>query len=99
MRKCTFSELCEKEVINCVDCTKLGSVFDCVIDLDCGTIISVIVEPEGKLFCFGKQENCISIPWECIKKIGDDIILVDFAGIPLPQTDCRNNKQKFFKNN
>jgi len=87
----------EKEVINCVDCRRLGNVCDCVIDLDCGTVTTLIIEQPGKLFSFGKSENCIYIPWETIKKIGEDIILVDFSGIPLPkQEQCQ--KKKFFTN-
>lgn len=84
MRKCTFGELAEKEVINSGDCRRLGNVTDCAIDLETGRIISVEVCSQNSLFCFSKPENCVTIPWECIRKIGDDIILVDIILPPIP---------------
>ncbi len=80
MKKCTFSELMEKEVINSCDCRRLGSVSDCLIELESGRICAIIVSNDANLFCLKKNpEKSVTIPWECIVKIGDDIILTDIA--------------------
>lgn len=74
MRLC---ELQNKEVINLCDCKKLGNIMDLILDECTGQIKSVIIPQNGK-FCglFGDGSEYI-IPFKCIKKIGDDIILVE----------------------
>ena len=37
----------------------------------------IMPEPGKFCWCFSK-ENEYSIPWDCIRQIGEDIILVDF---------------------
>ena len=52
-------------------------MYDVEVDLATGKIGSIIVPGEAKRFgLFGKYEDYV-IPWKEIKKIGDDIILVD----------------------
>ena len=71
------SDMRQKEVINITDGKRLGFVYDVEINLTSGIIESVIVPGNGKfLGIFGKNDDYI-IPWDHIKKIGDDIILVD----------------------
>ncbi len=55
-----------------------GFVQDVCADLESGKITSIIV-PGGtnKLFNFFSSENDIKIPWENIKSIGEDLILVE----------------------
>lgn len=74
MRLCDFQQ---KEVINVCDCRKLGYVADLVLDECTGCIESVIV-PRGGLLCgwFGDDGEYV-IPFDCIRKIGPDIILVE----------------------
>lgn len=74
-----FSELKQKEVINCKDCRKLGFVTDLEID-DCnGKILKIIVPGPGRFCgCIGRvSEYCI--PYNRIIRIGSDIILVDIV--------------------
>ena len=67
----------QKEVINISDGKRLGYVFDAIIDEQTGEVKSLIIPGHGKLLgIFGKDNEC-SIPWEKIKKIGDDIVLVE----------------------
>ena len=74
----TIADLSRKEVINICDGTRLGFVCDVEFDIEKGVITAIRVP--GKCSCiskiFGKQEDYV-IPWCSIKKIGDDIILVD----------------------
>lgn len=72
-----FTELRCKEVININDGCRLGYVGD----LDCripeGEITAIIVPGPAKFFgLFGRGEEYY-IPWRCIKRIGDDVILIE----------------------
>ena len=73
----TVSELQKKEVININTGERLGFVYDIDIDLENGKILSLRIPPQNKLFnIFVKNEDYI-IPWDKIKKIGNDIILIN----------------------
>ena len=50
---------------------------DVTADLQTGTITSIMVPGNAKLFNIFSSGNDIVIPWERIKCIGDDIILVE----------------------
>ena len=67
-----------KEVINICDGKRLGFVQDVCADLDTGRITSIIV-PGGtnRLMNLFSNNNDIVIPWEQIKCIGEDLILVE----------------------
>lgn len=66
-----------KEVINIKDAKRLGYVQDVTADLKTGVITSIIVPGNSKMFRFFNDGNDIVIPWENIKCIGDEIILVE----------------------
>lgn len=82
MKQLTFKELCEKEVINTCDCRRLGYVFDLSADMECGRILSLSVRGCGSFLPTKGEELCI--PWECIEKIGDDLIFVNINHTPPP---------------
>jgi YlmC/YmxH family sporulation protein len=66
-----------KEVINVTNAKRLGYVQDVCADLGTGTITSIIVPGEKKIKnMFSGNEN-IEIPWQNIKCIGEDVILVE----------------------
>ncbi|MDO5337190.1 MAG: YlmC/YmxH family sporulation protein [Eubacteriales bacterium] len=74
MRVC---ELRQKEVINICTCKSLGCPID--VDFDCKTgRLTALIVPGGAKFwgCFCRDCEFI-IPWECIRQIGTDIILVE----------------------
>ena len=74
-----YSELRCKEVINVCDGNRLGYVSDLELELPAGRIPALIVPgPRKVLGLFGREYD-YCIPWPCIKRIGDDIILVDVA--------------------
>lgn len=66
-----------KEVINITDAKRLGYVQDVTADLKTGVITSIIVPGNNKMFNIFSGNNEIVIPWEKIKCIGDEIILVE----------------------
>lgn len=65
-----------KEVINIVDGRRLGFVQDVNANLETGIITSIVVPGNNRLFNVFSL-NDIVIPWQNIKCIGDDIILVE----------------------
>lgn len=67
----------QKEVISLSEGKILGFVVDVQADFDNGEIHAIIVAKTGKLFGGVMGKNNITIPWENIKKIGEDVILVE----------------------
>lgn len=66
-----------KEVINITDGRRLGFVQDVTADLESGLITSIIVPGSTKLLNMFSGNNDIIIPWQNIKCIGNDVILVE----------------------
>ena len=72
-----MSELKRREVINVCDCKRLGFVGDVDFHLPEGQAAALIIYGPARFFgLFGKGEEYY-IPWDCIQRIGDDIILID----------------------
>ena len=72
-RTLTFKQ---KEVINLNDGRRLGYVQDVEANFETGEITAIVVPGNTKFFSVGNK-NDIVIPWSNIRKIGDDIILVE----------------------
>ncbi|HPT75857.1 MAG TPA: YlmC/YmxH family sporulation protein [Defluviitaleaceae bacterium] len=70
----------QKEVISTIDGCRLGYICDIEIDLIEGRIKKIIVPGHGKILGFFGKEMEYQIPWHKIRKIGEDIILVDVTG-------------------
>lgn len=66
-----------KEVVNINNGKRLGFVQDVCADLETGMITSIIVPGNNKILNLFSQGNDIVIPWQNIKCIGDDLILVE----------------------
>ena len=66
-----------KEVINITNAKRLGYVQDVCADLETGTITSIIVPGEKRIKAMFSNTEDIVIPWQNIKSIGDDLILVE----------------------
>lgn len=74
---CRTFELKEKEVINIPDGRRLGFVCDVEVNMEDGRIDAIVIPGTGKLFGFIGKDSELVIPWERVKKIGEDIIFVD----------------------
>ncbi len=74
---CSINELKTKEVINISDGARLGYVSDVEIDLQDGRLTAIIVPGAYRMMGFLGKEDDVIIKWENIKKIGDDIIIID----------------------
>lgn len=72
-----FTDLQCKEVICISDGRRLGFITDVQIEVPEGNICAIVVPgPCRFLGVAGRQDDFI-IPWNCIKRIGPDIVLVD----------------------
>ena len=72
-----FTELTCKEVICIRDGRRLGFVSDARVELPDGQVVAIVVPAKGRLCgLLGSREDYV-IPWNCIKRIGPDIVLVD----------------------
>lgn len=75
-----FSELGIKEVVNLNNGERLGILADSdlLIDEESGNILSLIVpDRRFSIKLFGSERKSMEIPWESIKKIGHDMIIVE----------------------
>ena len=72
----TFCDLREREVVNITDGKKLGRLNDIALNAK-GQTIGLIVPGAKNFFRNIAGNDNIFIPWQCILKIGDDVILVD----------------------
>ena len=66
-----------KEVINIKDGKRLGYVQDVCADLETGVITSIIVPGSNTMMNRFAGNNDIVIPWQNVKCIGNDLILVE----------------------
>ncbi len=72
-----LSDLKQKEVINVNDGIRYGYVYDIEFEEGTGSVLNIVVPVANKMLnLFGKEEEYI-IPWDEIKQIGNDIILID----------------------
>ena len=71
------SELKQKEVINIKTGKRLGNIIDYDIDLRSGRILGISIPVQGRFSILAKAEQDIFVSWENIKKIGDDVILIE----------------------
>ena len=71
-----FSDLKQKEVIHIKNGERLGFVSDIEIDDD-GKVTSISVPGAYKAFGLLGKEDDKTIEWNRIKKIGDDLVMIE----------------------
>ncbi|HKM39223.1 MAG TPA: YlmC/YmxH family sporulation protein [bacterium] len=76
------SDLYSREVVNMSDGRKLGTVVDVHIDLEQGRLRAIVVPGFRGMFSFFSRSQDIIIPWDKIKRIGGDVILVERPPFP-----------------
>ncbi|MDK2986415.1 MAG: hypothetical protein PWQ96_2059 [Clostridia bacterium] len=74
-----LSELMGKEIVNIYDGVRLGTVgdSDLVVNGQTGEIDSIIVPNRGSIIGIFKDKGQLEIPWNSVKKIGDEVIIVE----------------------
>lgn len=73
----TFCDLRQKEVINICDGARLGRICDLELDECSGVICSIIVPGPSRCFGLIQGDRELVIPFCNIKRIGEDVILVE----------------------
>ena len=72
-----IAELRYKEVISVEDGTRYGYVGDMEVDLESGQVRALVVPGRRRFFgLLGREEDKV-IPWNAVKRFGEDIILVE----------------------
>jgi YlmC/YmxH family sporulation protein len=76
-----LSRLSRKEIINLYDGARLGYVgeSDLVIDDTNGSIQAIIVFPRGINMKTSRGARELVIPWDSVKKIGEEVLIVDIS--------------------
>ncbi len=72
-----FSDLKSREVINICTGERYGNVSDLEFDPCTGTVLSVIVPGNSRMFGLLKGRDAMAIPFSKIRKLGEDVILVE----------------------
>ncbi|MEG0178789.1 MAG: YlmC/YmxH family sporulation protein [Oscillospiraceae bacterium] len=88
-----ISDLCELEVVSLASGVNLGRIDDFMLDEVNAAITHIVLFGHSKFFgLFGRDED-ITVPWNDIVKIGEDVILVKGD---LPYIGKRNKFFSFF---
>ncbi|MEW6661185.1 MAG: YlmC/YmxH family sporulation protein [Bacillota bacterium] len=82
-----LSELIGKEIVNIYDGARLGTIgdSDLIIDSASGIVDAIIIPGKNGLSRLFANRGQMIIPWESVKKIGDEVIIVEMD---------RNNKRQ-----
>jgi YlmC/YmxH family sporulation protein len=74
-----LNDLVGKEIVNIYDGMRMGTVgeSDMMVDQESGDIISIILPNRGNAFNFWADRQKLVIPWEAVKKVGREVIVVD----------------------
>lgn len=72
-----LSELQRKDIININNGKKIGRIIDAEIDSTNGNLKSFVIEQSKYIKSMFRSDNDIKINYNQIKKMGQDVILVD----------------------
>ena len=71
-----LSDLQNKDIINIIDGKKIGNIIDARFNTQTGVIEKLILSPSKSLF--NLKNSTIEINFSKIKKIGEDVILIEY---------------------
>lgn len=76
-----LGELRVKEVIGVNNGNRFGYVGDVELDLERGQVLGLIVPGRLRLFGLLGREKPVVIPWQAVRRFGEDTVLVDLEGM------------------
>ncbi len=76
-KRMLFSDLKCREVINVCTGERYGNVCDLEFDPCCGQVLAIVVPGGSRMFGLLKARDGMAIPFSKIKKLGEDVILVE----------------------
>ena len=71
-----LSDLQNKDIVNITNGKKIGNIIDAKFNINNGLIEKIIIEPSKGVFSL--KNNTLEINFNMIKKIGEDVILIDY---------------------
>lgn len=79
-----WSQLAGKDIINLHDGERLGRVADAELVLDpaTGRITSLVLTRRGRLAGWLGLGGAVTVPWEAIKRIGPEVVLIEIEQRP-----------------
>lgn len=84
-----FTDLRCKEIINVSDGARLGFASDVIVEIPGGQVCAIVVPGPCRFWgLFGREYDYV-FPWCAVRRIGEDIILVD-----IDPAVCRNRREK-----
>ncbi|AXN40589.1 YlmC/YmxH family sporulation protein [Peribacillus sp. NPDC060186] len=79
-----LSELSGKEIVDVNRAERLGVLGQTDLEVDETGQITTLIIPSVKWFGLLRNGSEIRVPWEHIKKIGTDMLIIDFQeGLPI----------------
>ena len=85
-----IADLRYKEVVSVSDGSRFGFVGDMEVDLESGQVQALVVPGRLRLFGLLGREEERRIPWEMVRRFGEDIILVE--DVPRPRHPRRDRR-------
>nr|WP_317331514.1 YlmC/YmxH family sporulation protein [uncultured Romboutsia sp.] len=78
-----LSEIAGKEIVNLVTGERLGVVGECDLILDevSGDILALLIPRERGFLGIKKDKSVLEVPWRSIRKIGNDMIIIEYDGV------------------
>ena len=78
-----LSEVAGKEIVNLVTGERLGVVGECdlIIEDTTGKILASLIPRERGFLGFRKDKSVLEVPWRNVKKIGNDMIIIEYEGV------------------
>ncbi|KAB2954516.1 YlmC/YmxH family sporulation protein [Heliorestis acidaminivorans] len=79
-----ISDLRMRDIVNVADGRRLGMIKDIDIDPEVGKVKALVLPAQGRFMGFFSRGEDIIVPWDKIKKIGVDVILVELNHLGEP---------------
>lgn len=85
-----LSKLGGKEIVNLSDGGRLGVLAesDLLIEEKNGKIRALLVPDMKNQFSIFSDKNFLEIPWDCVRKIGNDMIIIELE-------DDKSSRKRF----
>ena len=74
-----LSELQKKDIVNIKNGKKIGKIIDVEFDINTGYLIRFVIEKPFLVKNLFNIEEVITIKFTQIKKLGEDVILIDIS--------------------
>lgn len=75
-----LSEIGDKEIVDMSDGRRYGQLWDAemLFNMEDGHVESLLIpDHDNKVHFLSKNKEYMQLPWSCILKIGDEIIIID----------------------